>query len=410
MKKTLEELFKFNRNLMGEGMDNALLYIQHLIGLDIYEILSGTEIETWTVPDEWIMKDAYVKFKGKKILDYKQSPLNFTVGSSPFKEVVTKEELLKHANIGDNKDLPDAIPYDYRFYDRDWGISLSKNQTEKLKDGDYEVFIDSEHRPGIMKYGVHTIKGTSDREILIFAHLDHPYMANDNLSGVVCLIDLANKIKAEHTVKLIFCAETIGSMVYLSQQDISKVDFVMAVDICGNEAPILVQKAYRNEDRLNAIAHTVLQMNGETYRKGGFRTLIGSDEYHFNDPEIGIPGLMFTTFPYPEYHTSEDTPDKINYEKIEKVGRLMMKIIEVYEKDFIPKRNFRGALMRSRYGIQSGSKQLNLNYDYFFYSIDGKRSLSELCAYYELPFDIMYDLLLKMEQDGKILRFVIGEK
>jgi len=50
----IEDLFKLNPQLLGVGYDNCLEYLNHLIGLDVINIPSGTQLETWTVPDEWV--------------------------------------------------------------------------------------------------------------------------------------------------------------------------------------------------------------------------------------------------------------------------------------------------------------------------------------------------------------------
>ena len=69
LKTTLETLFGMDRQLLGAGYDNALTFIDHLIGLDVVEVNSGTELGTWTVPEEWVVKEAWVKYKGKKIIN-----------------------------------------------------------------------------------------------------------------------------------------------------------------------------------------------------------------------------------------------------------------------------------------------------------------------------------------------------
>lgn len=406
MKEIIETLFKWYRGLLGEGYDNSLNYIKTLIGLDIIEIPSGREFGTWTVPDEWMIRDAWVKYKGKKILDFKKQPMCVAQESMAIHEKMNLEELKKHLHF--SADNPGATPYIYKFYEKDWAFALPKVDYLKLKEGEYEVFIDSEHKPGIMKLGVHTIKGESDKEILLFAHLDHPFQANDNLSAVACLTDLATKIKSKYTIKIIFCPETIGSIAYVYTQDTSRVEFMIAVDICGNDEPITMQKAFDTEHRINRVAGCALHSQAKPYRKGVFRGYIGSDEYAFNDPNVGIPGIMLTTHPYNEYHTSEDTPDKINYEKIQETQDLILKIIEIYEKDYIPVKNWRGPLMRSRYGVQTSSKETNFAYDMFIYSIDGKKSLAELCSYCGINFDYFYDLLDKLQKDGFISRLNIG--
>jgi aminopeptidase-like protein len=402
MKETLETLFKFDRQLVGPGYDNALAYINTLIGLEIKEIPKGADLGTWAIPDEWIVREAWVKYKGKKIYDYSKNPLSLVVYSAPFKGVVSEEELSKHIFTPEEGD---ATPYTFKFYDREWGFSAPK---KKLAKGDYEVFIDTEFKDGILKYGVHTIKGESDREILLFAHLDHPHQANDNLSGVVCLMDLVNKLKCKHTVKIVFCPETIGSQAYIYNEDLSNVEFVIAVDICGNDNSIMMQKSFDESHRINAVAHCALQMAGKQYRKGKFRTSIGSDETAFNDPQLRIPGILLTRWPYPEYHTDKDTPDRIDYQKIEETGDLIRSIIDIYERDYIPKRNFFGPLMRSRYNIQSPAKVVNLNFDYLFYTVDGKKSLAELACHFEMPFEPLYEIFDKIIKDEQISRIDIG--
>lgn len=404
MKEALEALFSMDRQLLGSGYDNALEYINQLIGLDIKEIPSGTELGTWVVPEEWVVKEAWLKFNGKKILDYKKAPLSLLVYSTGYSGEISKEELEKHLYRGEGADTP----YNFRFYDRDWGFSVPKEF--ELKDGKYEVKIETEFLRGKLKYGVHTIdpeKGNG-KEILIFAHLDHPHQANDNLSGVVCLMGLVHKLKAYHTVKLVFCPETIGSQAYVYNESLSNVEFVIAVDICGNDNSILFQKSWDNENRLNAVSHAALQMMNRPYRKGKFRTSIGSDETAFNDPLLGIQGVLLSRWPYKEYHTDQDTPEKIDYDKIVETGELIQKIIEIYERDYIPERLFKGPLMRSKYGIQSPLKVVNLNWDYFFYSMDGKRSLAQLCADFEMPFDEVYKKLDKVIEDGQIRRINIS--
>jgi aminopeptidase-like protein len=141
---------------------------------------------------------------------------------------------------------------------------------------------------------------------------------------------------------------------------------------------------------------------GVDYRKGEFRMLIGSDEYIFNDPLVGIPGIMLSRYPYDQYHTSDDTIDIILEDKIKETQDVILKTIEIYEKDYVPVKCFKGPLMRSKYKIQSQDKMTNLNLDYLFYDIDGKKYLSEICVSLGLPFEFAYNLLEKLKEDNLI--------
>jgi len=422
MKNIIKDLYKLNRTLLGEGIDNAFEYLKHLIDLDILEFETGTKLETWEVPPEWVVRGATIKHKGKTIVDYKDNPLSLTVYSRPFKGKITGKELKKHLSfvipesleLSTCKDCNDlkcevieeTCPYTYRFYDNYWGFGVPKHIFDSISDKKkYDIEIDTELRKGTMKVGVHTIKGKTDKEILLLAHLDHPYQANDNLSGVACLVDIAKHLKGfEHTIKLIFCPETIGSIAYALTQDLSKVDYAIAVDAIGGDNTLLFQKSFNGEDSINKIVHIAIQNLGISYRKGNFRHIVGSDEYAFCDPKIGIPAIMLSRIPYPEYHTSQDAPNIIKEDKLEEVQKAILKIIEISEKDYIPVRKFKAPLMRSRYGFHTPHKTLNLSYDYMFYLMDGKKRLSELCCNFALDFDHTYKHLKQMEKDGYIGR------
>jgi aminopeptidase-like protein len=134
-----------------------------------------------------------------------------------------------------------------------------------------------------------------------------------------------------------------------------------------------------------------------------FRATIGSDEYVFNDPKIGIPGLMLTRYPYPEYHTSADTPKIIKEDKIKGIQQIIKNIIEIYEKDYIPVRNFKAPLFRSKYNVQTPVHNLNLAMDYLIYGIDG-RYLSEIVDGCEMNWKFSYDLFEKLVKDKLITK------
>ncbi len=433
----IKELFKFGATLMGEGYNKALNYINKILPLEVIEIPSGKEVGTWIIPEAWQVKDGWVKFKGEKIIDYKKEPLSLMIYSQPFKGKVSEKTLEKHLFWSSSQ--PDASPYFCSFYKKNWGFCVPKSQIKKktnvctdcvpkvgdvgkvriegvdyspqwesiLKKGMYEVFIDTKFEKDFFKIGVHTIKGKSDREILLFAHLDHPYQANDNLSGVQCLMDLAKKIKCRHTIKLVFCPETIGSIAYTFTQDISKVDFVIAVDICGNDNTLQIQKSFDKFSKINYVAHLAVYEMGISHRKADFRLTIGSDEYPFNDPLIGIPGILLTRWPYPEYHTAKDTPDKIKFDKIEETEKVILKIIDIYEKDYIPARNFKGPLMRSRYDLQTPHKFTNRDLDYLIYDINGKKWLSEIVLPLGLTFSQAYAFLEKLKKANLVIEQII---
>lgn len=416
----VKDLYPMNRTLVSSDYDSALKYIGKLIDLNIIEIPSGTKCWTWTVPQQWEVKDAWVKYKNKKIIDFKKEPMSLMIGSIPVHGTVKLKELKNHIHTDEEK--PDATPFAYNYYEKDWGFSVPFSQLKKFDGKEYEVFIDSEYKDGTLKIGEHTIKGKTDREVLVIVHLDHPYQANDGLSQVVMAVDMAHRIKRDykfkHTIKILFLPETIGSIAYCKTQDISKVDFVITADIVGNDGSIVLQRDYNRNRKLNQAAWLALREyniksgKNATPQMTEFRGIIGADEYVFSDPLIDIPAIFFTKYQpstpmnpdegYPEYHTNKDTPDIVKEENVRGVQDVILRTIEMMEQDWIPKRLFKGPLMRSRYGIQTSVKSTNRQWDYLIYSIDGKHSVVELAVMNQLDFIEVNDLLTKLKEDGQI--------
>ena len=57
------------------------------------------------------------------------------------------------------------------------------------------------------------------------------------------------------------------------------------------------------------------------YDNNSSNLLRRSDQWPFL--QSGVPALWFHTGLHPDYHTQNDRPEKINYEKMEKIARLV---------------------------------------------------------------------------------------
>ena len=67
---------------------------------------------------------------------------------------------------------------------------------EALPEGRYEVVIDSTLAPGALTYGECFIPGEVADEVLFSAHVCHPSLANDNLSGLAVAVRLIGRLRA----------------------------------------------------------------------------------------------------------------------------------------------------------------------------------------------------------------------
>ena len=82
------DLWPINRSITGEGVRETLKHIQkHLPELKIHRIASGKKVFDWTIPDEWSVKDAWIKTpSGEKICDFKKNNLHLLGYSSNIKK------------------------------------------------------------------------------------------------------------------------------------------------------------------------------------------------------------------------------------------------------------------------------------------------------------------------------------
>jgi len=133
MMQLIEELWFLKRDLVSDDYDRALQRLAQEVPMTIHEVPSGTQIWSWTVPEKWTCHEAYIEtLDGRRLLDYAEHPLHVVSYSLPFEGQVSREELLAHLHVHPN--LPDAIPYVFKYYQRDWGLCATQTLRDSLTD------------------------------------------------------------------------------------------------------------------------------------------------------------------------------------------------------------------------------------------------------------------------------------
>ena len=75
--------------LIGDiGNTITKLCLAEIKNLKIKEYKSGQKVFDWKVPDEWNVKEAFVKYKNKKIIDFKKNNLHLVGYSAPVKKLI----------------------------------------------------------------------------------------------------------------------------------------------------------------------------------------------------------------------------------------------------------------------------------------------------------------------------------
>jgi aminopeptidase-like protein len=325
LENLFDELFPLNRSISGDGLHKTLEIISREIPLDIIEYPTGMECFDWKIPDEWNIREAYIKrTNGDKVVDFKDNNLHIMGYSMPVEGRFAISELKKHLYCIENK--PEAIPFVTSYYKRRWGFCLPYSVFTEMTDPEYDVLIDSSLRPGSVSAGECFIKGKTDKELLLFSHIGHPSMANDQLSGPITLTAVAkwlleNKDKLKYSYRVLLAPETIGSIAYI----FSNINRLKDKCIGGYTAVCTADNAsytYRTSRSGNAVSdramEDALRHSGVNYTIKDFSPL-GCDERHFNSHGIGIPiGSIMRSEPgtYPEYHTSLDNKAFVSFEKM----------------------------------------------------------------------------------------------
>lgn len=409
----MERLYPICRSITGPGVRQTLDIVQELLPLERNEVPSGTQVFDWTVPNEWCIRDAWVKdSSGTVIVDFKHCNLHVVGYSVPVHTRLSLAELRKH--LHSDPEHPDWIPYRTSYYQQSWGFCLTHRQLLSLQEGEYEVCIDADLGPGSLSYAECMIPGDSPTEVLLFAHTCHPSLCNDNLSGVVLLTILGQylrRCRLNWTYRLVFAPATIGSITWLSQNQahLHRIKAGLIVSVAGDPGSITYKRS-RHDCALidRAAAHAVSRGDNPG-------TILpfspwGYDERQFCSPGINLPIGRITRSPngaYPQYHTSADNLDLVRPEHLQDSLRHIMQILGILESDrrYLNLSPFGEPQLgrRGLYRLMGGYTDISalqhallwvLNYS------DGAHSLLDIAEMSELNFQTLLHAAKLAEQAG----------
>ncbi len=406
----LERLFPVTRSITGAGVRQTLQILQEIIPLKLIEYPSGTPVYDWIIPDEWLIRDAWIKTgDGKKVIDFKQCNIHVVSYSEPVNTKIDFSELKQHLHY--LEDLPDGIPYRTSYYNRGWGFCVNKAQYETLaqSEGPYEVYIDSEFKTdGSLTIGEMLIPGTSKHEILISTYICHPSLANDNLSGTIMTTylvrELLKKRKLNYSYRIVFVPETIGAITYcaLNEQVMKKIDTGIVVTTVGGTGRFGYKQSFDNKHEINLLIEQVFREENEDFIVYPF-DIHGSDERQYSSQGFRINTASITKdkyYEYPYYHTSLDNLDYVKAENIERSLSLYLKLIEKIDKNIIYKNLMPNCeVMLSKHslypetggallpGVDVSALDIRL---WLLFLCDGETSLYQISKKLKIPIEQLY--------------------
>lgn len=320
-----DRLWPLMRSITGDGVRKTHEIIREICPLNTIEIPSGTQVFDWTVPKEWVVREAYVNSpNGERIVDVRDNTLHLMNYSVPFRGKISLTELSEH--LYSLPDLPEAIPYVTSYYAPSWGFCMQQQLRDQLEEGEYEVVIDSDHVNGAMTLSEAVLPGDTSDEVLISTYTCHPSMANNELSGPLVASFLCRRVasmpRRRLTYRFVFVPETIGSIAYLKLHGEHLKKHLVAgyvVSCVGDAAPF----TYKKSRLSTALADRAAELTLTTFSGDSLRVLEfwpgGSDERQYCAPGFNLPvGVIARSIygSYREYHTSLDNRDFCSFEKL----------------------------------------------------------------------------------------------
>jgi len=229
-----------------------------------------------------------------------------------------------------------------------WLRKLVESSKEPVK---VHSYVDAELYDGYLDNAVATIKGETDEEVIVIAHICHPQpSANDNASGCGAAMEAARALsklitdgklaKPRRSIRFTLVPEMSGTYSYLAERepDIPKMVAAINLDMVGEDqnktGSVLV--LHKTPDSfpsyVNAVAEAVFEEAQKEIASIGIGPLMatyrhhvaefngGSDHYIYTDPTVGVGCPMLIQWPDKFYHTSADTIDKVSPHSLAKAA------------------------------------------------------------------------------------------
>ncbi len=306
----MHAMYPLCRSITGDGVRRTLDLVGEWAPLERSEVPSGTPVFDWDVPREWNIVDAYVAdATGRRVIDFRAHTLHVVSYSGPVRARMSRAELEPH--LHSLPEHPDRIPYRTSYYRETWGFCLRDADRQRLGDGPFDVVIDSSLAPGHLSYAECIVPGQLTDEALVYTHVCHPALANDNLTGIAVAAALARALQSEQprlSWRVVFAPGTIGSLTWLSRNEsaLHRVRAGLVIGLLGDGGALTYKRSRHGDALVDRVAASLLPPAGG--RQIDFDPY-GYDERQFCSPGFDLPVGRLTRTPnglYDEYHTSAD--------------------------------------------------------------------------------------------------------
>ena len=428
----VRDLFPFTIGVVSRDNEPFFDRLGEELPFNIRRYPSGSSFNGWEVPNLWQVEKATISKGGKLLFEGTAHPMAVASYSRSFRGELDLEELKPH--LVTSPGLPEAFiwhsMWQYRPWNPDWAFSVPYETYKELEPGSYQVDLVTSYEPGEMLVAEYEHRGSSDRTIVFNAHTCHPHQANDDLAGVAVLVRLFQWLRdreTHYTYRLVLAPEHVGTVFYLRDQSENQLERFVAgafAEMPGTGGPITVASSFLGDQPIDRAFRNVARHHCKSFRFTPWRRGAGNDETVWEAPGHEVPFVEVSRSPnpfdpYPEYHSSLDTPELMQEEQLNEFYEAFARVVDVLEQDARLYRRFNGLIclsspqydlyierpdpavakdideVRERWGYL-----LNFLLRYF----DGTLTILEIAEKHELPFSQLYRYLKGYEAKG-LVRF-----
>lgn len=394
----MQDLSLIPRTLLGRVNSAFYDLIRSKHNFVEHSYASGREFSGWKIPQAWeVDKFEVLDVNGRNLMEG-MDPYKCVVHfSESFVGEVSKEELF--SRLHSIPDMPTATPYKTSYYARRWGFSIPFESLNDFEGEKFRVNLETRFYDSELVVFDEVVEGQTSEEIVFYSYYCHPYMANDNNSGVSCVLALARwleELEGNHrfSYRFILAPETIGAIAYLDSdfehlRRAAKAVFVLSN--IGDNGPFSVISTAYDSYAVYASQYawppSPQDLESYSWRQRG------SDERQFGAPNIELPvaTLCRSKFgEFREYHTFEDNQSFVSKEGINDSIEGLMRLIRLIEadrlykssSDFEPKLSHLGLYPETsvRFNHEENVRDLTT----FVSLCNGKRGLFEVLSKAEI--------------------------
>jgi len=258
------------------------------------------------------------------------------------------------------------------------------------------------------------LPGKSEDTVALLADYCHPGQVNDSFSGLVTFMDVLKEIKKNpirnFTYSLMLFPETIGSSVLLASnpERIQKIKGAIFCEMVAWGDQWAIKKTFTEDTYMDLLAD-IICLDIPEIKTIGFNDGAGNDEIVFD--WAGIPAISLQRYPYEEYHSSEDSPEKIDMESMKRAVEIILKMIDVIENDRIWHCVHPVPFYMSRFDLYNDA--VSALHDHLFFrnvlfNLDGYENLMGIASKLSRSFEDVVAVIESMSRHNLIVPGQLG--